>query len=890
MKRAVWRSFAPWFLAAPICGAAAARHIPHDASHGIAVAPLPGGGLEMVVVTSDYTKVLRSRDDGLTWEVLSGAGLETVLPSDIVYHAGLAPPRFLIGTCCGVWSYDPASGLVERADAGLAAGDRDVVDMAAPDPGSDGPALLVASSGAVYAWDEAARRWVRLLATGLGQHASAVAVVPHFDSQAPPGPLRALAAAVNGVLYLSDDGGASWQVQPQFSQPAASARDWWILALAFAEDFETSGVMVVGRARQHPAGGLRQQGELWRSGDFGASFQRAHFVATGVESLCATPPDAAGRRWLLAAGPYEGGRPVGWLRSGDGGVSWDDYGNGQDLILEEGSGLIGTGVRGWLRFKQGFAVSPYFASDGMLLHARSEGVFQSRDTGWSWRQKQLRSERELRDVAVGLDPGGGITSFGAAYGSGTVAQDLAGAGTVVLAAGDPMAWQKEVEVSPRYDRDGTVAVSGDAGLFFWFDPRVPPANPYGTSGWVDPPLRDIASGQELEGYVRTVAISPHFDARGVSGRDRTVYFGAWGMPPMRTEDCGLTAEQIPNVQGGGTVAFFELMAIAPTYDAGTPAGRRDVYGVPEGTGELYRLEDSVWVPVHEFAGTQVTGLVVDPDFARPANPRLFLSLHSAPYAVALWDHPGAPIVQSLRFGLGADTALVDLAVPPDFALRPVLYAMTWGEGVLRADLSAAAPAWDPLGTGYPPWFAHRLVLSPGFAQDRALLVASSRGFVRGRDAPGAPWTPLGAVSRRDNDDPSFAFFAPGDPANPQPLRPWPWARVPDQALPGGLLVFGPEARYTSFDGSFVLGAGYARELRLHTVSGPGTGVVALSASDYWTGAALASVQVDLGALTTTLEEAEIALPLPAFGAVQLRVEALLQPGERLLFDGVSFVN
>jgi hypothetical protein len=56
--------------------ALAVFHNPHDDCHDLAVAPLPGGGQEWVVVWSDRYKVQRSTDNGFTWTPISGLGLD----------------------------------------------------------------------------------------------------------------------------------------------------------------------------------------------------------------------------------------------------------------------------------------------------------------------------------------------------------------------------------------------------------------------------------------------------------------------------------------------------------------------------------------------------------------------------------------------------------------------------------------------------------------------------------------------------------------------------------------------------------------------------------------------------------------------------------------------
>lgn len=861
------------------------RHIPHDAVHGVAVAPLPGGDREIVAVLNDYSRVLRSGDDGLSWEVLAGAGLETTVPCDVVHYPRGSVARFFIATSEGVWAYEPASRLLVPARDGLPASNWDVLDIDAPLPGSNGPAVLITKRGTIFTWNEGLMRWQLALQANSPNQAGAVAVMPRFDATTPSGPYRALAAAADGVLHLSDDGGMTWSVHSQFSTPATSWNDWRILALCFSEDYAQSGILLVGQMRLRALSSLAEQGIIWRSGDYGQSFAAQAALPIGINSLAATPPDGSGRRWMLAAGSYFPGVPAGVFLSEDGGLNWNDRGNHQDLALEDGAGPIGTGIRGWLRWKQGFAVWPEFASEALVLHGRPEGLYASKDAGLNWRQQRLRAEEELRDVTLAPDANGHLAAFGAAYGSGTLAQNLTVSEVQVLDAGCIMPYQKEVEVSPHFASDGTVAIGGRQNLLFWFDPRVPPVNPFGVSGWFTPPLTDVASGQRYPGYVRMIALSPHFDNRGLPGTDQTLYWSAWDLPPMRTVDGGVTAERLPQLANGGEVPFLELLAVAPTYDASAASGRTDVYGCND--TRLYRLRDTVWEFVHEF-DSRIHALAVDPGFTRPANPRLFLALLHAPYVVTCLDLPTGAQVQSLRGGLDVTTLIQSLAVPPNFRAQPVLYAGTWGQGVLRLDLSRLPLQWYSVGQGFPPWYIHRLSCSPNFAQDHVLAVATQHGLVYGSDAAAFTWTASTLISSRDNSDPGFTWFAPTDPSNPQPERPWRWESVTARQLGAAVPILGTAAAKAVHDGSAVETSGYARELCVHTAEGANAGTLYIVVSDRHTGALLAWRQVDLGATGGALRAAEIRIYLSTLHAVAIRMATELDSGEFVVFDRLTF--
>ncbi|TAH34545.1 MAG: hypothetical protein EYC70_16555 [Planctomycetota bacterium] len=863
-------------------------HIPHDSLNATAIAPLPGGGMEIVTGSGGLTKVMRSRDDGLSWTVVAGAGLEVMAPADLVYAGNLHPGRFFIATNGGIWTYDPLNGEVITANTGLEAGDLDVIDLAVPEATSDGPVLAVTFHGNVYGWDDGLKRWRKSLVTGMPTRTASVAVSPRYSSTAPNGPLKTVAAIVNGVLYLSTDGGLSWQTQAQFSVPAADPTQWRLMSMAFAEDYATSGILCAGSLRQDPRyGGFSEIGEMWRSSDFGASFTRVAQFGTGIETMCATPPDGNGARHFFAFGPYYFGRPTGFLRSDDGGLTWTDFGSGQDLATEEGSGPYGAEVHGWQKYKQACAVSPYYAQDSMLINARLEGLWQTKDNGVHWTQKGLRSDREARDVAMGMDQNGALLAFGSGYGSAVVVSDLSSSDASVLGLGCPMAYQKEIEISPNYAQDGMIVVGGVENMLLWFSPRVALGNPYNTTGWVIPPLADGTTGDRVDGYIRVISISPNFDARGVPGSDRTLYWCSWEQPPYRSEDCGLTGVMLDRVSGGATMTSVDQMTIAPTYDASTAAGRSDVYASRQVSGDLFRLNDTEWTLVYRFPSL-IMGVVADPTFSRPANPRVFVALRRAPYMAILWDYASGPVMQPMALNLGTDTLPQDIAAAPDFGARPVVYMSSWAQGLLKLDLTGPSYQWQTVGTGYPGWYVQAMTVSPNFASDRTVVLATQYGLLATDDRPGSTWNPLTHESWRDNDHPDLTPYAPNDPANPMPDRPFEWNLVSPASLGYQIRMLGRNARRADFDGSYVTGSAIARQLVLHTAKGPGQGAVMLSAEDYFTGAPLGSVSENLGRPSGGLENADVTLVLPGIRAVRLRVDVQLAAGESFIFDGICF--
>ena len=581
-----------------LLGGASSLHVPHDDVHSVAIGLLADGTQETLITTSAACRVLRTRDGGLSWQTVHGDGLEMARADFVVFDPHPLSRKFFIGTNQGVWSYSPDMGLVQFASQGLPTGSGNFVTQLATSAGnSDGPLFLANKDGQVWAWNRSTSQWSLSLDSGFPEERGQVAVHPQFDSSGGVGPEQGVAAAFAGVLYLSADGGNTWSVHSQFSLPALLPTDPTITAIAFSQDYSSSGNLVLATARENLANFTLDEGTLWRSSDFGVSFSPVHSFSSSIRALVATPSGPSGDAWFLAGLLEHPNRrnllqSSGVFRSLDGGASWDDYGSAQDFVAEEdASDTISLGREKII----GFAVSPDFQQSGRILFGRSEGLFSSADEGLHWHRRNFRPVSHLRGLDVHQDAQGDLWSFGASYGSGTIVQNLS-ASTVELLDAGPMNYQDELILSPQYEEDGMFVVGGARGLAFWFDPNKGMNNPHGTLGWEFPPHL---------GYVRFVAFSPHFDARGLLGTDQTFFLssstGRWSN--VRSIDGGLTAEPLTKMVGGGPAPWLRNLSVARTYDASTSAGRTDVYG--SAAVGLFRLEDDRWRMIHTLFGPRL---------------------------------------------------------------------------------------------------------------------------------------------------------------------------------------------------------------------------------------------------------------------------------------------
>ncbi|KAA3607310.1 MAG: hypothetical protein DWQ01_16585 [Planctomycetota bacterium] len=868
-------------------------HLPHDTVYSVACGPTSTGELEILVVTVDMTKVLRSVDDGLSWETVVGDQMERMLAREVVYYQRSADPSmFVIGTNNGIWAYDRNLGKARSFSGGLPGGDRDILDIDAPEAGQDGPLLCLTRKGNLYLRHGASDVWQPVLSTGLDPTAAfaAVAVAPKFEAQSLPGPARSLAAAIQGRLYLSADGGQTWQLHSQFDQATQSAYDWQITSIAMARNLSSSQSLVIGRSRLDPQNNGKDQGEIWRSGDSGQTFQRVYELDTGVGSLVSTPLAPDGERYFLAAGfaypnhaDYQG---TGILRSKDFGLTWLDSGNEQDFILERGAGN-NTGEPPETRVEQAFAVSSNFSEDGMLLYGRAEGLFQSKDAGVSWLEKRVRMETQMRDVLALRDYLNHTLVYGATYGSTTLLHEPLLGTTGVLDTGSPMSFQKALAASPNFVQDGTLAVAGFQELALWQDPRLPLSNPRGGTGWTRLPLYLPQEGGRLQAYCRVVALSPNYDALAGPGSDQCIYIGAWTYPPMRSRDNGATLEVLDQMEGGGTMPFLKEILVAPTYEDASSAGRTDVYGITDHV--LFRLEDTIWKPLRQFSST-IRGFALDPAFSRPVNPRMFFVLDDDPWVVEYLDLPGGGLAIDRRASLD-EVRVTDLSLPPDFSQRPVLYVSTWGRGVKALELQNVAAGFRNVGgDGFPSWGIASLACGPDFATSRAMFIGTLRGFVAGADLPGAPWIEQSVESNRDDLDHGIAFFAPEDPENPQPRRVWPWLELPMNAINPNLSSTFQRVSATVHDGSYLTTSGYAKSVQIQTYAAPNQGKMQVDAYHYFDGQLLASKSVDLGSVSGTAMAWTVDLDLNQVHPIRLVLQVELSSGESFGFDGISMLR
>ncbi len=861
-------------------------HVPHDDVHGIATAQLASGVEVTVIATSRDSQVLHTTDRGLSWRPVFGDGLELARADIVVWDPHPDAQHFVIGGDVGIWSFDPVTGRVEKFNQGLPTDLEEVYacQFAVPNPGTNGPLLMINKVGDIWAYQHALGQWQRAYRTGIADPRGQIAIVPNYDAASSDPRRKSIVAAAGGILFYSDDAGLNWRKHPQFRAPATQPDDPLISAVAFADDYEVSGNMVLATSVPETWSFSGDKGMIYQSSDFGISFQLAQEFNTSIRSIVATPVGPSGNRWFMAS-PYAHPRFIypddsyGILRSNDGGLTWDDYGSWQDFAMEIDSAETVPGGRALIH---DFEVLPDFATTGRVIFGRSEGLYYSDDEGYQWIRRSYRPSAQIRGIDAAIDQNGDLIAFAGGYGTGTLRHNLT-TGTVDVLSGGTNSYVHGVACSPRYNLDGMLIVGGWRGPSIWYDPAIGAVNPHNTLGWM---------GVSLDhhiGYVRGIAFSPDFDARGVPGSDQVFFISTSSEQNTNfvTMDGGKSLIPLDELTDGSPAPFLRYLAVAPSFDSTLMAGPQDVYGV-DGK-DLYRLNGTQWELIYHLP-KKVRRITAAPDFDRdpgtPGLPRLFIAMQTAPYVMEFIDEFGNPTVIEHSAGVGEATP-VSLACPSNFASTQTVYMATFSSGVKKIDLSQPSPEWVPVGLNFPDLWLSNMTLAPNFHQNPTLIIGSQDGVIYCKDEPGEEWQFNMPPTLRDNEAPEFQYYAPGQAGVVDDSRTWRWEITDTFATRQStdLKFIDNTMHTTSNDGSYFEASEYSGDLKLHTFRGPECGSVTITVENYWTGTFLGTKTVDLSA--SKWQNWSVAMTFP-FQPVRIRVEANLDPGELFHFDGMTF--
>lgn len=168
---------------------------------------------------------------------------------------------------------------------------------------------------------------------------------------------------------------------------------------------------------------------------------------------------------------------------------------------------------------------------------------------------------------------------------------------------------------------------------------------------------------------------------------------------------------------------------------------------------------------------------------------------------------GGSTWESLKGGIPPDVTVITLAVSSNFAADRTLFAGTLGAGIYRS--SDASDAWQPANHGLSDLTVRGLAVSPAFATDGIVLVATDGGLFLSTD-DGATWTQASELARATAValPPAFASDGSAFAAGPRPQvvgttdRGRVWTQLGETVFADAIPQFVPGPAYAAGDELF----------------------------------------------------------------------------------------
>jgi hypothetical protein len=903
-------------LALLLTSSGSALHTPHPETSDLAIAK-HAGQTEIVLVSRKNSKVLSSMDHGFTWNPVAGDGLGKSEAHRIVYYEVPASGerRFIIGADEGIWQYLPDTGVVQRLMTGMDPADLYITDLAAPNPGFDGPVVATTELGKVYFLDESTDTWVLKADTGLVDVNSVAGMVPKYDRNSVDTNEHTVMVAIRNVTITTTDEGATWTTHPQFDTPAADINAFRVSSIAFDQEYATSGLILLGRGRREIASLFDSEGELYRSTDYGATFVNvqptgAPQTSSGIYGLLSAGQGSDGNQHYYASlyrypahEDLDAGLDVfGVLHSTDGGVTWQDHGNFQDFI-QEFSGNERTAVVRPYRRMLSFCASPDFLTDDTLWYARAEGLFTSEDLGVNWEKRRFRPAQQIRGISSGFNHLGEVIVHGSTYGSGLFRTNMdTGASDTVLGGG--LIYFGCLTGSPSQHADGLIMAGGQRDIGIVLEDPIPPY----VQGWYS--VNDIREAIDGDtGYVRTLAIAPDFAGPGAPGGNQVFCWSArYDNSPLG--ESRITLDGLANVhmlngvfsQPGQRAPHMHSMDIAATFDKDALPMELDLFGCSSSQEQVYRLLNvgTAATPIFEWdllnhtLNSPPVVIKADPNYSRPGNPKLWVIAEDALYELVDQSTDWSSFTVNTYPGID-DYLIKDAVLGPDMDLNPTVFAVTWGGGAFKIDLTQPSPAWTQIGDGFPDAWGDVISISPNYSADNLVFIGGQEGMAYCVDMPGETWLETDHQVFLDGANTSYEYYSPQDDTNPDPTRQWGWnlhlrSRMPASALDQAD-VYGESILYAKFPEDYVKATmKVGTEIQIHTAEGPQMGDVRVTLWEYFQG----DQAQPLFDQTFNLDSAMLAnhvitVPVTLPGVYTVRMEALANmPIDRIIvLDGIS---
>ncbi len=371
----------------------------------------------------------------------------------------------------------------------------------------------------------------------------------------------------SGYLYRSQNGGDTWQA---FGQAAYDGSDYNLLDVKPSPNYAADHTLW---AVSEIPDSLPDEGLLWTSTDFGATWQRLpeqpplwHSSAADFPDLLVFSPTYSSDHTLYFSSE------AGVYRSPDNGASWQPFGSftsfydwwsyiapsptyardhlvfvtvAEGLYWTDDSGATWTYAELSALDGHALALSPDYETDQTLWAGLGHaGVFASANGGDTWAPTGLHNSEQVFDVAVSPDFASDQTLFAATAGGVYRATD-GGTDFLTVTLGLTDTNVTNLEVSPGFASDHTLLAGTYGGLFYSSD-----AGDHWALG---------AGMPDFWRLVEDLALSPAFDT------DHTAYAVFRYSGVYRTMDAGLTWQPLGLNGFDASVPVALSIALSPDF-------------------------------------------------------------------------------------------------------------------------------------------------------------------------------------------------------------------------------------------------------------------------------------------------------------------------------------
>lgn len=655
-------------LLALFCAAPAQAHSPHDAVNVVGLTAGADGShiLFAMMQLTGREMLARSFDDGDTWTITA----LPLLPRE-VSRIAFSPEFLLDGTA---FMATTNLGILKTVDSGatwavLAGGGLDpaVLDLGLSPTFPSDQTLLAATASGLQRSTDGGLTWD---ASGLGLTEPIVNRIAFAADE----PLVVFTG--RQTIHRSVDGGLNWTPLKLFEER--------LVALSVSPAYATDTSLVVALENQGGVFASTDGGSVWQPMVLGLSDANVNDVALGSDGMVFAVSQGA----ALFRGPL--------------GAAFTLVGKGFEALSNLTSDHYKT-----------VTLSPGYPADNTVWVGAFEGFFVSTDQGQSFRQMDIYHQKYVRTVAFAPDYAATRRVYLQTYGGGlftspaypTIAVPGGAAGAGSLGAGS-------AQTPPAPGRLKGAAPQGGPLT----QAPIAPVAPWASRS----DLITALFGQRL-------ALSPDFVD------DDTMYYAQVGL--WRSTNRALSWEQLA-MPGGVTV--LRALTLSPDFSN----DRTVLLGAGQGAG-AFRSTDGgeSWTQLTAGLPTGVlpTEFLFSPDYL--ADSRVFLADRLTGFYVS--DDSGDSWVTS-NTGLD-ELVLHSLAMSPDFSADQTLLAGTESLGIYRSTDGGAS--WSAANTGLPPDLplnVESIVFSPDFAVDRTVFIAVlAAGVFRSTDGGGS-WQAVGS--------------------------------------------------------------------------------------------------------------------------------------------------